>query len=637
MRLLPGLLTVGVSAQNGFSGIPQYGPTSGDRCLSDQDDQTGKYTMQYSIEPYNAIFEQCNNTPDCDIIVRFSKPRVFGSHGVMDFTYHEMGSTQSSPCYYKSPKVTAMEVVYTKKGSQFRTDQVPTYGPVGMNNCIGPGDRPYENYSMLKNYESLSLAEKYCNMYPGCDIIVEIDRTQVRGRSLTKLYEIGNTRARYTCEPRPQNGVRVSRVPFDRSQYHDLPVPVHSPGDSRQGNQNFINNENEYNNGYNNGYNKRPKRSNTTDFKCLDIGEVSENGSERVGCMQVFDNISTANLACSLFENCALIGKNANGNFELFSESNDDTAFDLQDYDLSIPTMDKTQTSLIYDFTTILNHENMAITQITAYDPVLHTSFVEVPQHGHIPESTHLNFYDQNLSIVIQDNTCVIRHPEIAEKITNHVATTIDYKVQKQHGELTVEDGEYAISDLSNIRDDLPLIAKKQCYGKALIGLDFDLKNFGHDTDFGAKFFFMNETDSVKPENSLLRTKRSQEPEKFDPVTGKRGRIVNCDGKKACGDENFTAAVCSKESCGTLFCLFLRRPNMEDPKKPAAQGSKATVIETPIVSWNHIIKAGYWCMPCCILDDQKHAKMKLCSEMPTQEDICKQQDIQGRCGIEFDP
>ena len=59
----------------------------------------------------------------------------------------------------------------------------------------------------------------------------------VRGRSLTKLYEIGNTRARYTCEPRPQNGVRVSRVPFDRSQYHDLPVPVHSPGDSRQGNQ----------------------------------------------------------------------------------------------------------------------------------------------------------------------------------------------------------------------------------------------------------------------------------------------------------------------------------------------------------------------------------------------------------------
>ena len=116
--------------------------------------------------------------------------------------------------------------------------------------------------------------------------------------------------------------------------------------------------------------------------------------------MQVFDNISTANLACSLFENCVLIGKNANDNFVLFSESDDNTAVELQDYELSIPTMDKTQTSLIYgtsnnsiylkcivmiffcifisDFTTILNHENMAITQITAYDPISDISFVEV-------------------------------------------------------------------------------------------------------------------------------------------------------------------------------------------------------------------------------------------------------------------
>ena len=170
----------------------------------------------------------------------------------MGHTYYEMGSTQSSPCYYRSPTATSMKVEYTKKGSQFRADAVPVYGPVGRNNCIGQYDRPYENYSMLKNYESLSLAEKYCNMYPECDIIVEIDRANgmhqfnggeglnifsVRGRGLTKLYEIGNTRARNTCRPRPQNGVRVSRVPFDRSQYQDLPVPVHMPGDSRQGNQ----------------------------------------------------------------------------------------------------------------------------------------------------------------------------------------------------------------------------------------------------------------------------------------------------------------------------------------------------------------------------------------------------------------
>ena len=43
-------------------GIPQYGPTRGDRCLSDRDDQTGKYTMQYSTESYHAIEQQCQNS-----------------------------------------------------------------------------------------------------------------------------------------------------------------------------------------------------------------------------------------------------------------------------------------------------------------------------------------------------------------------------------------------------------------------------------------------------------------------------------------------------------------------------------------------------------------------------------------------
>ena len=115
---------------------------------------------------------------DCDIVVKFSKPQLFGSQGMIDQTYFEMGSTQSRPCSHKSPKVNSMDIVYAKKGSQFRANQVPTYGPVGVNNCIGPGDRPYENYSMLKNFESLSLAKKYCNMYANCDIIVEIDRNQ---------------------------------------------------------------------------------------------------------------------------------------------------------------------------------------------------------------------------------------------------------------------------------------------------------------------------------------------------------------------------------------------------------------------------------------------------------------------------
>ena len=110
--------------------------------------------------------------------MRFSKPELMGKLGVMEQTYYEMGSFQSPSCIYKSPKVQKMEVVYKKSGSQFRANRVPTYGPVGINSCIHQNDRPYENYSMLKDYESLSLAKKYCNMYPECDIIVEIDRSR---------------------------------------------------------------------------------------------------------------------------------------------------------------------------------------------------------------------------------------------------------------------------------------------------------------------------------------------------------------------------------------------------------------------------------------------------------------------------
>lgn len=138
---------------------------------------------------------------------------------------------------------------------------------------------------------------------------------------------------------------------------------------------------------------------------------------------------------------------------------------------------------------------------------------------------------------------------------------------------------------------------------------------------------------------SLTRSKRAQEKEKLDSVTGLVGKITNCNGKNACGDPNFTAAACSKESCGTLFCLFLRRGNIEapgkNPKKPSS--SAGAVVETPFVSWNHIIKQGYWCMPCCILEDNIHPKMSVCSSIPSQEAICKQHSKYGRCGIEFNP
>ena len=87
------------------------------------------------------------------------------------------------------------------------------------------------------------------------------------------------------------------------------------------------------------------------DLKCFQIGEEQPYAmvhNELEGCAQVYDTIKTANRACSLFEQCLLIGKNSNGNFELFTESDKDTAINLESYDLSIPTLDKTQTSLIY-------------------------------------------------------------------------------------------------------------------------------------------------------------------------------------------------------------------------------------------------------------------------------------------------
>ena len=49
-------------------GIPQYGPTSGDRCLSRGDDEAGRYTMKYSHQSYNKIEKDCEirsgNEPD---------------------------------------------------------------------------------------------------------------------------------------------------------------------------------------------------------------------------------------------------------------------------------------------------------------------------------------------------------------------------------------------------------------------------------------------------------------------------------------------------------------------------------------------------------------------------------------------
>ena len=42
--------------------IPQYGPTRGDKCLSPDDDDTGKYTMLRYYYSENTIMAECEKT-----------------------------------------------------------------------------------------------------------------------------------------------------------------------------------------------------------------------------------------------------------------------------------------------------------------------------------------------------------------------------------------------------------------------------------------------------------------------------------------------------------------------------------------------------------------------------------------------
>ena len=83
------------------------------------------------------------------------------------------------------------------------------------------------------------------------------------------------------------------------------------------------------------------------------------------------------------------------------------------------------------------------------------------------------------------------------------------------------------------------------------------------------------------------------------------------------------------------YCDLLRRPNVESPGKlPTSEPG-----EKPFVTWNHVIKQGLWCLPCCIidLDGNRHPKMNLCSSLPTKEEVCKQQNLHGCCGLDFNP
>ena len=85
------------------------------------------------------------------------------------------------------------------------------------------------------------------------------------------------------------------------------------------------------------------------------------------------------------------------------------------------------------------------------------------------------------------------------------------------------------------------------------------------------------------------------------------------------------AAVCTKRACPAPFGRYVK-----DSSRISSP------IETPFVSWNHIIRQGYWCLPCCILDNV-HSKMQTCSKLATREHICEWHNTHGRCGVDFNP
>ena len=96
------------------------------------------------------------------------------------------------------------------------------------------------------------------------------------------------------------------------------------------------------------------------------------------------------------------------------------------------------------------------------------------------------------------------------------------------------------------------------------------------------------------------------------------------------------AAVCINTTCSAEASYGYRQGRYSNGRNSGIP-EKPFVVEVPFVSWNHIIQKGFWCMPCCILEEGVHAKMKACYQMPTKEDICKQNSLHGRCGVNFDP
>ena len=61
----------------------------------------------------------------------------------------------------------------------------PPYGSVGTNQCLTNFNNR-DTYTMVKSYFDMDLAIKYCEITPGCNIVVKIDRSRVRNFQVGK-------------------------------------------------------------------------------------------------------------------------------------------------------------------------------------------------------------------------------------------------------------------------------------------------------------------------------------------------------------------------------------------------------------------------------------------------------------------
>ena len=88
--------------------------------------------------------------------------------------------------------------------------------------------------------------------------------------------------------------------------------------------------------------------------------------------------------------------------------------------------------------------------------------------------------------------------------------------------------------------------------------------------------------------------------------------ILRCNGAVACNNPTYLTALCYLSKGGDI-------------------------VETTLEYWVSRLNDDYKCLPCCILGEDIHPKMKTCSSMPSASDIIKQQALHGRCGIDFNP